>query len=468
MPYDNEFADKTAHSDILRNPDITGFLSNCTYLTPPSDEQGERLSTQFVEAPVAENIMPVQKVIAIDGSIHETSIDERLPSTKIGYLKTGILVIDLNQFQGLRTDDGRFVDPFRVAQVQKENESLTVSLPSANIRGRDFSTVRDTFRYAIDSFLISEKTRFRRNDYRTSLRSTLFELRSLRSNVRTVPENKIVIHKCPQEECNQKDIELEDIESEQFCPNCGQTVFPSDCLRIWEEVSEYQSNRVAMFRFMMVLEHILPVHYIRFIEQNSVKTLANLAFFLDGPLALFGPTAWLHGSILKFLDQTNQTLAQLRLPPVLIIGLQKTGQVVDHLNLIDRFIPNNRLYSIDDDYRYRWILSGRDPAANGFGSEDYYGHDFIFKTRTGKIFTFGLPYPFPTKVVPGSNFIRAKTEIDRYPNLGRALKLIETFETELYRNSIIPIALAHKFTAISLVPGGQVLDILTRRSLENI
>lgn len=44
-------------------------------------------------------------------------------------------------------------------------------------------------------------------------------------------------------------------------------------------------------------------------------------------------------------------------------------------------------------------------------------------------------------------------------------KLISHFETDLYKNAVVPIALAHRYTAISLAPGGHVLDILTKQSL---
>jgi hypothetical protein len=56
-------------------------------------------------------------------------------------------------------------------------------------------------------------------------------------------------------------------------------------------------------------------------------------------------------------------------------------------------------------------------------------------------------------------------KFDRYENLAKAINLINHFESDLYRNAVVPIALAHRYTAISLKPGGQVLDLLTRRNL---
>ncbi len=206
---------------------------------------------------------------------------------------------------------------------------------------------------------------------------------------------KLKIFKCP--ECGKGPIEVQDIPDQQICPFCGAEVYPTDCLRIWEEVSDYQSNQVAISSLMLVLEHIIPIHYMRHFFKNAPLLLSGMAFFVDGPLAIFGTSAWLHRSFMIFLQEVNRKLAKFDQPPLTIIGLQKTGQVVDHVNLIDRFIPNNRLLAIDDEYRYKFILSGRDPAGNGFGFETYYGQDFIYKTPNGRTFVFGLPYPYPSK-----------------------------------------------------------------------
>ncbi len=208
------------------------------------------------------------------------------------------------------------------------------------------------------------------------------------------------------------------------------------------------------------------MHYMRFLAKKAPLLLSGLAFFVDGPLAIFGTAAWLHRSFMIFLQQVNRRLAKFKLDPMLIIGLQKTGQIVDHVNFIDRFIPNNRLYPIDDDYRYKYIFPGRRPSAGGFGFETYYGQDFIYKTATGRTFVFSLPYPVPSKEELGIDFVREKIRLDWYPQLPKALALINHFESDLYRNAVVPIALAHRYTAISLQPGGHVLDLLTKNSLQ--
>lgn len=462
MPYEGEVASKSSHFDIVKNPDVQQFLSECQYLTPPSDEECEAVAAKFTEPPDIESVKLPNFTIAIDGSNYEASIDERLPSTKLGFIKVGAILINLEQFGALRVDG--YVDPFKVAAIQNQNSALTFSIPSANIRWGGKGNVRDSFRAYLDQQFYDDKTRFDPSSPKTSLRTTLFHLASQRpGDMYTGDTTVLKIHKCPS--CEKGPITVSDIPDQQYCEYCGAEVYPTDCLRLWEEVNDFQSNQTVISRLMLILEHIIPVHYIRFLLKHSPLVVAGMAFFVDGPLAVFGNAAWLHRSIMIFLDGVNRKLQKLHQEPLLIIGLQKTGQVVDHINLIDRFIPQNRLYAIDDAYRYKYILSGREAAANGFGYETYYGQDFIYKTPSGRTFVFAIPYPFPSKDLGSGDFRLIKTEWQQYPQLARAIKLIDHFESDLYENAVVPIALAHRYTAISLSPGGRVLDILTKEAM---
>jgi hypothetical protein len=466
MPYENEKASKAAHFDIVKNPEVASFLTGCEYLRPPSDDEAKALAAKFSVPPAFDPSLLPERVIAVDGSYHESSIDEKLPSTKVGYIKIGAVLIDLGQYGNLRVNGGRFVDPFRVAEIENNNSPLTFAVPSANIRTKGKKSVRDSFREIMDNHLYSAKTRFVENDPDSSLRTTLFHLASDRpGDMGTGDPKKLRLHRCPNDDCEYGPIEIVDSDVQQFCPSCNGPVYAADCLRVWEEVSDFQSNVQAISRFMMQLEHLLPIHYTRFLFAKSPASLSSLVFFVDGPLAVFGNGAWLHSVIMKFLARLNGALVNSGHDPVLLIGLQKSGQVVDHVSMISKHLPENRLYAIDDEYRYKYILSGREPSGNGFGSETYYGQDFIYKTRTNRIFVFAIPFP-SAKKQPAEEFLMNKTDLGKYTELPRALALINHFESDLYKNAVVPIALAHRYTAISFSPGGRVLDVLTKTAME--
>ncbi len=462
MPYQGELANKASHFDLIQDPEIENFLHECDFIKEPSETEGNQRVVDFTPAPNLDQVKLPEQIIAIDGSLYCSRISDRLPNTEVGYVKISSVLIDLEKFGGLKV--GKYVDPFKVAKLLDNSDSLKFILPIANICWNGQSSLRDSLRAAIDKHLYSEKTRFNHNDPKTSLRSTLFYLASKRpSDMGTGDVNKLKIHKCPNEECDRKHIEVLDIPDKQYCPSCNIELYPSDCLRLWEEINEWQSNEFVMSRFMGIIEHLLPIHYLRNFADNSLDILSKTAFFLDRPLGIFGTAAWLHKPILKYIAEINDRLSKINLPPISIIGLQKKGQIVDYVNLIDRFIEPNTIFAIDDDYRYKYIVPGRKPSKGGFGSETYYGQDFVYKTANGRTFIFALPYPLATQNF--GNFTEEKIKYENYQNLSLALALIKKFECDLYENAVIPIALANQHAAISLVPGGQVLDILTKRSL---
>lgn len=464
MPYEGEFASKSSHADIVQNPDVKAFLEQTSYIREPSQKEIERLRGCFQLAPeVGPEGMPAD-IFAIDGSPYESLIDERMPSTKVCYIKVSTIHIALDEFGALRVEDGRFVDPFRVARLRRNKDALLFVLPGANMKYKGYETVREGFRARVDEELRKAATRFDKSDHKTSLRSTLFFLASLRpDNMGTKDPERIILHQCPS--CRHPGIELGDIEESQYCPKCGAEVYPSDVLRLWEEVTDFQSNQVAMSRFMMAVEHMLPVHYLRYLIDSNIEldTLARVAFFLDGPLAIFGNCAWLSKPLMRYYSSINQRLRDAGFCDLTILGLQKTGQLADYFGLIGKHIPNNTVFPVDDAYRYKYVIASREPSKTGFGDETYYGQDFLFKTESGRRFVVAIPYPFSEKgKTQARGFHELKTDVSRYPGLARTLELIRNFETDLYTNAVIPVALAHRYTAISAMPGGKVLDLLSK------
>jgi hypothetical protein len=476
VPFTFEPSDKASHADIVTNPEVAQFLGKCVYAKIPSDEQAEALAGTFGVVPVlAEELLP-QKIMAVDGSFYSAPIHPRmLPSSTVSYLKISCLLILLDDFRNLRIEASELIDPFRMARLRDRNDALIFALPGSNVLWNGAATLRDGFRAAIDAHFLSPQTRQEKADYRTSLRTTLFHIVAHGDGGDPAHPDRIVIARCPYATCIERDVVVHDVLEDQYCPSCKGVVYPTDYLRLWEGVSEEGSTAEIVTRLMSTIEHMTPIHYLRYLrEKQSFEAIASVAVFMDGPLALFGQPAKLHSGILGYYFRLNAELEQRRLQHIIVIGLQKTGVVVDFFATFASHIPKSRILPVSDDFRFHH-LNGPDPAADpadrfGHGFETYYGQDFLFKSRNGGSFVVSVPYPFPSKSaaqqITGTPFKIAKSEYQHYgSDLTRALALVERFETSVYPNALIPVALAHKFTAISLVPGGRVLSILTERTL---
>ena len=454
--------DRSSHIDIVKNPDVSRFLKECQYMVAPTGNELAEITSNFCDVPESTRVLPT-KVIAIDGNNFEACVNPEIPFTRVGFVKLSNVLIDRSQYKSLGT--GRFVDPFLVAQLSRDNSSLTFAFPSSNIAYKGEDNVRDSFRKALDEALYNHRAID--TDAKTSLRSTLFYLASLRKGaMNTGTLNKLLLHKCPN--CGAEMIEVLDIPETQKCPHCDKKIYPSDCLRIWEEVSDSASNQMALTRFTNAIVHLLMIHYIQYLKRSFPDTylsiLSNTCFFIDGPLSINGNAAWLKSSIMKCIYEINLDLRQNGLAEMMIIGLQNHGKLVDYMRLIKDSVRKNSILAVSDEFRNCYVDFNKTPSNTTYGNETYYGQDFMLRTSSGKTFVFNAPYPFPNKDDIGT-FKVEKSKLPNYPNIGDYVKLIEDFESDLAENTVVPVALAQKYSAISLQPGGKVLDLLAHNAI---
>jgi hypothetical protein len=337
--------------------------------------------------------------------------------------------------------------------MHRTADGVSFTLPGSNIRYGGEKTVRDGFRRAVFDQLSDGRTNFDpKGNYRAI--DTLLLL----SHQHSLP-------KCPV--CADKFSAPVHFSAKGLtlpCPKCGAVLYATDVLSLHDEISDFGNNATVITRFMNVAEHLMVASLVRMLADKLPAALSDMGFIIDGPLALFGRPAWVHKPLMALYFDIEQKLAGMGLQPPIIIGLQKDGQVMEHARVVERFLAPNTYRPVDDDYRAKWITGSASDAAT-HGSETYYGQDFIFKTEHGGVFCVGLPYPLREK---GNEtiFRDQKVEVARYgARLGRAFDVVRHFEFDLYENSVIPVALAHRHASISLVPGGKVLDLITRAGL---
>lgn len=452
MPYARERASKGGHSDLVKNPDVAGFLSDCVYMREPTDDEAASIVSSYQPAPVGESL-PI-KAVASDASPYSEPISGKFPSTQIGYVKVSLVLIDLKDYDGLSKPGSRFVDPYKVAAMHRNADAIAFTLPGSNIRYKGAKTVQSGFRRAIWDQLSDDRTCFAKGTDFT-VRGTLLD----------IDGGIVEMKKCPA--CGAEPaggFKFSAGTEIQNCGACGEEVFLTDSLRIHEQISDFGDNTAAMTRFMNAAEHLIVATLVRMLAHYQPKALSEMAFIVDGPLAIFGQPARISARLQSLYCGVAEKLAKQGLPPPVVVGLQKDGQVMEHARALSRHLPNNTFRVVDDEYRECFIV-GTSALTENFGHETYYGQDFIFKTDAGRIFTVGIPYPFPDKQ-NRKVFARQKAEVSRYgTQIARAFDVIRHFEFDLYENAVVPIALAHRHASISLVPGGKVLDLVTRHGL---
>ena len=103
-------------------------------------------------------------------------------------------------------------------------------------------------------------------------------------------------------------------------------LFPTDTLRIYEEVTEEGSNQVALSRLMQVMELLVLVGLTTLLwEQSRHDLLRSTLFIADGPMAVYGPPAKLRGQAPSTYFQ--QMTATTPGPGPYLCGVEKSGTV---------------------------------------------------------------------------------------------------------------------------------------------
>lgn len=454
MPYDSQPSSKLGHSDIVRNPQVQAFLQECQYLREPSDAEGRAIASSYEVVEPSETLPGF--VIAMDGSRYSQPISERFPMVQVGYVKASMVIIDVEKYRNLSArTSSPYVDPMQVAALMNSANSITFGLPGSNIRYKNAPTVQSGFRRAVWEALSGETTLVRPSP-RLTAADMLVHIWPLKD------EPGLVLDKCPS--CRHKPaggFVFTSGQQTQVCPECGEPLYPTDVLRLHEAIADFGDCTQAVTRCMNVTEHLLLASLVRVTLEGSPKRLSELAFIIDGPPAIFGPPAKLGLRLMSFYESVREEMRRRNLPPPVIIGIQKTGQVVDHAESLKRFLPVGACRAVDDDYRREHV---QDVSSPNFGDETYYGQDFIYRSPKGGVFVFALPYPFKDKS-NRSEFVVAKAQRSMYSEFSRALAILNAFESDLYANSMVPVLLAHRHASISLVPGGKILDLVTRTAL---
>lgn len=451
---------KTSHIEIVQNPDVLEFLKSCSFMREPTGDEVDEIISSFAQISNFENESLPENLITINSSSYEASVRDDIPYTNIGYVKLVTTLLKNNELLKLSKD--KFIDPFHVAKLMDEKETIPFVLPSSNIKYEDCDTTVESFRRALDDFF--EQTRETKYDRKTSLKATLYWVASYADKNDI---DKIVLHKCPYDDCDRESITVYDIEEAQYCPCCGRRVYATDRLRLYEEIDDFApSNQGVLKRFEKLMRHVYLAHLLRIIRLNnketSLKVLNDLAIIINGPLAVMGTAAWIHGCLMKIINEINLELRSKGYNDLLIIGVIGEGQTIcSYAHLINKHIPNERILSISDEFRDKYINFNRQASSTTFGAETYYGQDFIWKTKNGNLMIFDLPY-FTRDKSNKAAFKTEKSDYTKYNNLHRAMHLLYDMRSDMDDSSITPLVVSKQYTAISMEPGSKVLDLLSK------
>ncbi len=448
MPYEGEFAAYRALQRIAETDRVKQLLSRSRIYTPSASEPACTPSSP----PAVEESLP-EFIIAIDGSNQEVSVESGYPGAQIGYLTVASVLIDLTAVNEL--DSKRPADPISFRETE-ESTTIDAALPGSNVVTRTHKSARVAFREELYGIF---------HDCIVDTQDRIPLLDTYEILLAYKPESHL--QSCPYEDlgCTEKFMVGPGIS--ECCCQERRSIWSTDALRIHERFHDEGTNGEAFGEVMQVLEIVFLVHILRACERQKLLQHAHrLAFFIDGPLAVFGHPAWLSNAISIELKRINSEARKFTDRDIIIIGVEKSGAFVTHFDTIDsldklgncRFSPCTYFLPTDLYIKRRIVYSD---SQKRYGQDTYFGRKFFYKTRSEARIVASIPFLSEEQDTIDSD------DVSLYPSFDTTCALLDKLVSCRFSNALAPIVSAHAQAAIPLHLGAKVLEQLANALMRN-
>lgn len=442
MPYEGEYARYQPLKRIVESDRVQQLLRRARVLNPST------LSERATPNPAPQPASPLPTlVVAIDGSYAEVDVRNGYPGAKVGYCAVASVVLNLAEVE--RLDASRPVDPIDFRKTEEPSSDAS-ALPGCNVITRDHHSAKDSFRESLFDLL---------HDAIVDAEDNTRLLHTFQSLLANKPTDAIA---CPYAHlgCNRQVSINHNVSS---CPcDRRKPLFPTDALRIHERFTDDAGSNGEAFGYVLsVWERLLLIHLLRCFEQRDwLDCLNTIAFFVDGPLAIFGPPAWLSAAMSSELKRLNSLVRNKTGNDAVIVGIEKSGNFVTHFEEIDKredggahFTPGSYFMPTDTYIKQRIIFSD---STKPYGADTYFGRKFFYKTTSGARIVANIPF------LTDDQDSLTTDDPALYPQFGTVCSLLDKLVTSRFPNALAPIVSAHAQASIPLHLGQKVLRQLAQ------
>jgi hypothetical protein len=423
-----ELASKSAHTQIVNDPDVVAFLEHCDL--PKLAEDVVIDAASIVEySPVSPN--PARHVVAIDAGYSEVVARAEYPSAVVCFFQFGALFFAVADLDNL--DDTPFIDPGDIAKL-KQIQRLKLTLPIKNVRYGNQRTLTHSVRQALFEFFCQKVDG---ESLVETLRWFLFE--EYRGEQ---AKTEWILASSPYRDASNLCLRRADLRGDFTWASAHGPIYLTDVFRLHERIDDELGAGGIEAYTMTAIEQLLVAHAIRLILQTKPSLLNELLFVKDGPLAFFGQTARMHEPMRALacflLDNYN----------LFLVGLEKSGAFVEHAHEIKEKLRLGSALILTDEYIYRNVIPGTPDPSSAYGRTTYYGAKIIFRTPTGAVHVASVPTRSPMSEPTAGDLA----------NLPVILTNIEKLRCDMYDDALLPVALVNKLVSLSNHPSSKILQ----------
>jgi len=426
-----EAASKSNHIHIIKDKAVQDFLYNHEL---PRDSEEIETSTEYYIDIDFELPDSIKWIVAIDGGNTTVPVKSKFPSSTLTFFQFGANALSIDDLNSLKEEP--YISPENISKL-KELHRRKLVIPTKNIGLKKEDGTRATLTFSVrkaiyDFFknedLLETLSWFLFEKYNSSCAKNEYELASHPEN----PELKKVI------------IKHSELTNEYKINHPDGKIFLTDVFRLHEIMDDDFGAGGIIGYLTNIVEHFILIDYIKNVFRRRKSALNEVVFIKDGPLGFFGQTANMHKPMRTLINYLNEN------EKIFIVGIEKSGPFVEHAMEIQDKLKPGQAYLFSNHYIYKYIKPGDINTTEPFGKTSYYGSKLIFKSRDEKIYLITLPTENPEVVL--------NPQKKDFKNIDTILKYLEKLRSDMYNNSLLPIALANKLVSLSDHPSSMILE----------
>lgn len=433
-----ELASKSNHIYIIKDPEVQRFLSQYEL---PKEGDAISLFNQYLIEIDYDIKDSVEFIIAVDGGDTTVPVKSKFPSSTITFFQFGANLLKITDLEELKEQP--FISPQSISKL-KELQRIKFTLPTKNISLIEENGKRATLTYSVRKTLFDF---FKQQGFLPTLKWFLFE------EYKTQPKSERELASHPNNPATKRVlIERGKINSDYMIQHQDGDLFLTDIFRLHEVVDDDLGAGGIIGYLRNLIEHFILIDTMRGIYKVKRNALNEVLFIKDGPLGFFGQTANMHEPMRELLKHLNSELN------IFLVGIEKSGPFVEHaLEIKDKMRPG-QAYLLSNEHIYKYIKPGDPNNQEAFGRSSYYGSKVIFKSRDERIYVATIP-------TERSEVVLNPTKSE-FKHIDIIMKYIERLKSDMYDNSLLPIALANKLVSLSDHPSSVLLEKFAKHNFK--
>jgi hypothetical protein len=431
MPYkagnrlSGEHASKLGHLDIIKSDLVNALIKQ--FEQPDIIEIDTPAQWESINNNDAKDL---RLIFAVDGS-QQTIRSDFPPYKELSFVKTALLRLDQHALEKLDPDAPH---PMALRDIMSNSamyHSTVLPLKGLSINGKsNYDTVRGVI---YESF----KDKSLNGDPFETLKWLVYE--KWQNDAKPSPS-----FQCPH--CHKEISGLPYDADDGICEYCNGHLYLTDMIGFHLEMGEDTSPDSVSTAYMLIHETLMLFTGIRFFwEKKKFEVLSNALFIKDGPLTLRSQYSKLAIPIRRLFEYAKYNDISIN-----VMGQEKTGAFVDHLEIISRKAPKNSVFLPSNEY-IRKEIQHRPERSEPYGSRTNYGNKLFVKLNE---------YHHMVLSVPTGEYKDSKS-LDDLIGIKNILTTLPTILSHKHECGLVPIELANGVASLSSYPSATILKMFS-------